>query len=372
MKVKIYYGPRKAFDNFLPENIRPKTLTKLVEISDRERHNIIIETPNNAKEKKKKKKFKNVIATTEEYSLLSDGGLNGLITLLDEFAIENVYFQNPPSSIVNQLEKVYEKVSKENYVYKNISFEMLKTFSEKFTSEILGQEEAKDRLLVNLYQVAKSYNRGKPLVLMLYGPTGVGKTETAKLLASVLGEKLFRKQFSMFHTDSSANYIFGASHNSSSLSRDLLERESNVILFDEFDKPNNVFYSAFYQLFDEGEFKDKNYKVNLRNSIIFCTSNFTSENQIRQVLGDAIYSRFDGFIEYRNLTLTVINQLISKSFHNLVNSLDTADRAIINEQKYLKELQSNSSGLKNARELDKFVKEYVFTEILKKSFFKKV
>lgn len=369
MKVKIYYGPRRAFDEFLPENIRPKTLTKLVEISDRERRNIRIETSNSEKEKKQKKSFKNVIATTEEYSLLSDSGLSGLITLLDEFTIENIYFQNPPSSIVSQLEKVYENVDKESYVYKNISFETLKTFSGKFTSEILGQERAKERLLVNLYQVAKSYNKGKPLVLMLYGPTGVGKTETAKVLASVLEERLFRKQFSMFHTDSFADYIFGASHNSSSLSRDLLERESNVILFDEFDKPNNVFYSAFYQLFDEGEFKDKNYRVNLRNSIIICTSNFTNENQIKQALSDAIYSRFDGFIEYKALTKTIVEQLIVKSLHNLVNSLDAVDKEKINEQKYLKDLLSKSSGLKNVRELNRFVKDYVFADILRKSNF---
>ena len=361
MKIEIYYGPRKAFDKILPDGIRPKTLTKLVEISDHERRNVHVELPDGVKGKKQKQSFKNVIATTEEYSLLSDSGLNGLITLLDEFTIENIYFQNPPSSIVGQLEKVYEKISIDSYSYKNIQTETLKTFANKFASEILGQEKAKKKLLVNLYQLAKNYNKGKPIVLMLYGPAGVGKTETAKLLSSVLGQHLFRKQFSMFHTNSFAEYIFGASHNSSSLSRDLLERESNIILFDEFDKPENMFYSAFYQMFDEGKFEDKNYQVNLKNSIIFCTSNFTNEGQIKQVLGDAIYSRFDAFIEYKALTKEVVNQLISKSFNKFVNSLDNDDRKRIDEQKCLEVLLSHSSHLQNARELDKFVNEYVFT-----------
>lgn len=92
-------------------------------------------------------------------------------------------------------------------MYKNIQIETLKIFANKFASEILGQEKAKTKLLVNLYQLAKNYNKGKPIVLMLFGPAGVGKTETAKLLSSVLGQHLFRKQFSMFHTNSFADYI---------------------------------------------------------------------------------------------------------------------------------------------------------------------
>ena len=107
MKIEIYYGPRKAFDKILPDGIRPKTLTKLVEISDHERRNVHVELPDGVKGKKQKQSFKNVIATTEEYSLLSDSGLNGLITLLDEFTIENIYFQNPPSSIVGQLSLIH-------------------------------------------------------------------------------------------------------------------------------------------------------------------------------------------------------------------------------------------------------------------------
>lgn len=368
MKIKVFYGPRKAFDEILPKGIRPKTLTKLVEISDYKRHNIYVDYPNKTKENRRKQSFKNVIATTEEYALLSDSGLNGLITLLDEFSIENIYFQNPPSSVVSQLEEVYGKISRDNYLYKNIQTKTLKIFANKFTSEILGQETAKNKLLMNLYQLAKNYNKGKPIVLMLYGPAGVGKTETAKLLSSVLGQHLFRKQFSMFHTNSFADYIFGASHNSSSLSRDLLERESNVILFDEFDKPDNMFYNAFYQMFDEGEFEDKNYQVNLKNSIIFCTSNFTYEGEIKRELGEAIYSRFDAFIEYKALRKEVVKQLISKSFNKLINSLDNDDRKRIDKQECLDILLANSSNLQNARELDKFVNEYAFSRILQATF----
>lgn len=51
-----------------------------------------------------------------------------------------------------------------------------------------------------------------------------------------MGGKLLRKQFSMYQNNESANYIFGGRYNEKSFAQDLLARDSNVLLFDEFDK----------------------------------------------------------------------------------------------------------------------------------------
>ena len=48
------------------------------------------------------------------------------------------------------------------------------------------------------------------------------------------------------------------------LQKDLLGRESDVILLDEFDKANPIFHSAFYQLFDDGIYEDTNYYLELK------------------------------------------------------------------------------------------------------------
>lgn len=56
----------------------------------------------------------------------------------------------------------------------------------------------------------------------------------------------------MMQNQESIDYIFGADHSKNSFARDMLGRESNVILIDEFDKVNPHFYNAFYELFDEG------------------------------------------------------------------------------------------------------------------------
>ena len=68
-----------------------------------------------------------------------------------------------------------------------------------------------------------------------------------------------RIQFSMMQTSEAYDYVFGAEHSKSSFARDMMGRESNVILIDEFDKVNPALYNAFYELFDEGKYVDTNY-----------------------------------------------------------------------------------------------------------------
>lgn len=87
-----------------------------------------------------------------------------------------------------------------------------------------------------------------------------------------------------------------------SFSKDLLDRESNVLLLDEFDKAHPSFHSAFYQLFDEGIYEDQNYKLKLDKSIIICTSNYTNSKDIEEKLGSAIYNRFDKIIHFDDLS----------------------------------------------------------------------
>lgn len=201
-------------------------------------------------------------------------------------------------------------------------------------------------------EVAKGLNFN--LALM---DQALGKTETAKYIAEKLNERLFRKQFSMLHSEEFTSYLFGGKHNQNSFAKELLERESNVILLDEFDKPNPVFYSAFYQLFDEGVFADKNYTVTMKNAIIICTSNFLSEEQIRERLGDPIYSRFDAVIHFTDLQPEAVQKLLDREIDRQYSKLDEEERAIIDSRKIVSLLKTNSYCLSNARQIKKFVRE---------------
>ena len=161
----------------------------------------------------------------------------------------------------------------------------------------------------------------------------------------------------MLHSEEFTSYLFGGKHNQNSFAKELLERESNVILLDEFDKPNPVFYSAFYQLFDEGVFADKNYTITMKNAIIICTSNFLSEDQIRERLGDPIYSRFDAVIHFTDLQPDAVQKLLEREIERQYTRLDEDEQAIIDSRNVVSLLKQNARRLSNARQIKKFVRE---------------
>lgn len=368
--ITIYFGPKVAFEKVIPNNSKKiHGLMELIRQSDKKRNIIYL---NEIKEdKEKKEKIEVLVGKSEEYSMIKEEALNDFVTILEEYKIKDMYFQNPPKLIFEMLKKSYKKkeIKIEYFEFKDIDEKIILEINSKFDTKIIGQNNVKEKLLINLYSNIKKL-KTKPLILMFYGPSGVGKTETAKYLSEILGEKLFRKQFSMYQNNSFSDYVFGESHTASSLARDLLERKSNVILFDEFDKTANIFYSAFYQMFDEGIFVDKNYTVNLKNSIIICTSNFNDLNDIRKTLGEPIYNRFNDFIQYNELSKDIVEKLISIKFLKIYEDLNENDKKNLEDYKdeLLNITLNTSSSIKNVREIDRIIDEVIFYKLINLKF----
>lgn len=166
-------------------------------------------------------------------------------------------------------------------VFKYPNKRNLKSIYLKLNKSIIEQEQGKRSLIESLYQMSVMKD-ANPRVILFLGSSGVGKTETAKTISKALDGKLTRIQISMMHTQEAYNYMLGSEHSRPSFARDLLSRESNLILLDEFDKVDPLLYNAFYQLFDDGYFVGTNYEVDMRKSIIIRTSNFKSENEAKQ------------------------------------------------------------------------------------------
>ena len=184
---------------------------------------------------------------------------------------------------------------------------------------------------------------------MLYGVSGVGKTETAKCISKALGGDLLRIQFSMMQTNEAYNYIFGSEHSKSSFARDLQGRETNIILIDEFDKVNPSFYNAFYELFDDGVYVDTNYEVDLRNSVFICTSNFMSEDEVKHVLGPAMFSRIGCCIRYDELTSAEKEIIVRRWYSECVDKLQPEEKEIIEKSDILDWFIKNIERFDNIR-----------------------
>lgn len=338
--ITIYYGPKKGFEKELPYN--NITLTELISMKEYKKNLIILKSEDN--DNYKKDYIENLVVYSEEYSGITESAIQNFISILNLYHIDNIYLQNPPLQISNQLEKVFKSIIEiKNFKYKKLNKNIFLKINSTFSENIIGQEKVKDNILVALYNMMNSSNN-KPLVIMMYGKSGVGKTETAKYISKVMGQSLFRKQFSMFHSGEFSSYLFGGNNSQSCFAKELMERESNVILLDEFDKANPIFYSAFYQLFDEGIFEDKNYRVDLCNSIIICTSNYNSENEIRDHLGEPIFYRFNKFIRFNDLTNEALIILINKIVDEKYKKLKVSDKKIIdvrNIKKYYVKMYIN-------------------------------
>lgn len=246
--------------------------------------------------------------------------------------------------------------------YPDLSREKLKEVYSNIEKDILGQSNCKKQIISGMYRlIAKANN--KPVVLMIYGPSGVGKTESAKSISKTMGGELLRIQFSMMQTTEAYNYVFGAEHSKGSFARDMMARESNVILIDEFDKVNPAFYNAFYELFDEGRYVDTNYDVNLGQAIFLLTCNFGSEEEIKKILGPAMFSRIGCCIAYEELSTEQKQTIVHNWYESILSVLKADEKEEIEKTDILDWFIKNAERYDNIRILKTKLENAIFDRL---------
>ncbi|MFP7493045.1 AAA family ATPase [Terribacillus saccharophilus] len=350
MNIIIYNGPVDEFTEIVPETNYVSLTTFIAFIDNRtEKKEAIISTLEDAR---------SLVVYSSEYASAMEHFIenfaNYLAIIRMSSNIDTVFLHNPPSSIRKQLKRHQFEIYEESYDYLKISRSDIRTIRDKFNEVVFGQVEARNKILETIFPLTNK-NYDKPIVIMLYGPSGVGKTETAKLINSVMyrDKRIFRKQLSMFQNNEYSNYLFG--DRSNSFAKDLLDRETNVILLDEFDKAHPMFFSAFYEVFEEGSFSDKYYEVDLKNTIIICTSNYTSEEEIELMLGAAISSRFDAHICYDALSDEAKMKIADIAYRNHIEKYDASDRQVIEENNILNKFYLVKDHFDNARNINKII-----------------
>lgn len=364
-KIIIFYGPKVEFLKILSSRSY-NTLTETVREQDQKRNVVTVKNESDEYAPRlEKKHIDTLVAFSDEYSSINEHVILNFLEYINSFDIDNLLLQNPPDRIKKEFEKInIGELEIKYFDYPILTINKLEEIENSFENNILGQNTVKQRLLISLFPLTTD-KYTNPIVILFYGPTGVGKTETSKYLGKIMGGNVLRKQFSMFQHDEVSSYLFGGKNNQSSFARDLLERETNVILFDEFDKANPYFYSAFYQMFDEGIFKDENYEVNLTNTIILCTSNFRSISDIKNRLGEPIYSRINSTIEFFPFNKESIDKIIRQNINLQIQDLDSEYMEIIKSEEIFEELSKSYSGLTNARNIKNNIRDLISIKILK-------
>lgn len=163
--------------------------------------------------------------------------------------------------------------------------EKLLHLEETLRTHIVGQKEAIDAVANTMRRArAGLRNPNRPIGSFLFlGPTGVGKTETAKTLAEVFfgaSAPMLRLDMSEYTGADALARLIGSfeGNKTGTLSSMLRDQKYGVLLLDEFEKTTPEVHNLFLQVLDEGFFSDMHgKKVNARNVIIIATSNAGSD-----------------------------------------------------------------------------------------------
>ncbi|MGU8959219.1 AAA family ATPase [Clostridium perfringens] len=365
-EVVVFWGSNRDFDKLLEERLLDNEDT--IPFMELIQHYNARLRPNESGVKesslRKNIEVENCICRSDDYGSVLEHVLSNFVNIVSlNHNINRLFVQNPPKKVLKSLKSTFGKEIEYKYSeHKKITVNLLKKIYKNLNKGIFGQDKCKKQLISGIYRLTKN-NSYKPVVFLLYGPSGVGKTESARIISNSLGGKLLRVQFSMMQTSEAYNYVFGSEHSRGSFARDMISRESNVILIDEFDKVHPNFYNAFYQVFDEGRYVDANYDVDLKKTIFLCTCNFNSEEEIKQALGPAMFSRIGCCIKYSELISIQKKTIVEKWYENILNELNYDEKKIIMDTNILNWFLDNVERFDNIRILKTKIEQAIFDKL---------
>jgi ATP-dependent Clp protease ATP-binding subunit ClpA len=266
--------------------------------------------------------------------------------------------------------------------------ETLRNLERDLKAMVFGQDRAIEALSAAI-KLARAGLREpeKPIGNYLFcGPTGVGKTEVARQLASTMGIELIRFDMSEYMERHSVSRLLGAppgyvGFDQGGLLTDAIDQHPHaVLLLDEIEKAHPDLFNILLQVMDHGKLTDHNGKsVDFRNVILIMTTNAGASDLAKEAIGfgregregedeDAIKrlftpefrNRLDATIAFAGLTPEIVGRVVEKFVMQLEAQL--ADRNVTIElssaaKEWLAE--RGYDKLYGARPLSRVIQEYI-------------
>ena len=257
-------------------------------------------------------------------------------------------------SIQYELSKLV-KMPVENIAEKESS--NLANLSKNMKANVYGQDEAIDMVVDKVLVAQAGLKRdNKPIGSFVFmGPTGCGKTETAKQLAEQLGVKLVRFDMSEYQEKHAVAKLIGSppgyvgfEENTGLLVTKLQEYPNCVLLLDEIEKAHPDVSQILLQIMDEGSIQGNNGKTaSAKNICLILTTNLGADQAEKNVMGfntsaDTEYddkdmkrffapefrNRLDGTVVFKKLAKEVLIKIVGKFMLDLKTQLKEKDVAL--------------------------------------------
>lgn len=227
----------------------------------------------------------------------------------------------------------------------------LKSLYERISNKVFGQDEAV-RSVVESVQMSKAglLDDNKPLASLLFvGPTGVGKTEVAKVLAQELGVELIRFDMSEYTEKHAVAKLIGSpagyvGYDDGGQLTDVIRKNPNcVLLLDEIEKANQEIYDILLQVMDYARLTDnKGRKADFRNVVLIMTSNagaqyasqasigFTGNvsrgeamlKQVKKTFKPEFINRLSGTVVFHDMDKQMATRILNKKLGELQSKLE--------------------------------------------------
>ena len=223
--------------------------------------------------------------------------------------------QEPVNKLLPNLGNLGEKEHEEDRIKKvtDLHRGAFDTFIDSFNQNLIGHSYFKERLrysLKNFIALNKAKEQ-KVLSVFLYGASGIGKTEVARLIASGLQDDCYlaKINFQNYSSQDALNSLIGSPAgyvgcNNGELSEKIEKSKVGVLLCDEFEKTTRPVFSFFLELLEEGRFTDSMAReYDMDGYVIIFTSNILNEAEYKKVIPPELQTRFDLVCEFEEPTM---------------------------------------------------------------------
>lgn len=322
-----------------------------------------------------------------------------VIDIIDEVA---TYVKTEKNKNTVELEDVKEIISKQTNIpiskMQEEELQKITNLEEILNSKVIGQDEAIEKVakVIKISKAGLNPNKKPYGVFLFLGPTGVGKTYLAKVLAETLfdsEENLIRLDMSEFKEKHEVSKLLGAPPGYIGFDKDgiltlaIKKNPYAIILLDEIEKAHPEVFDIFLQVFDEGKLKDSKGRTlifydtviimtsNIGSSLIFDLLNnnpsITSEElkkavlpEIMKFLRPEIVNRIDEIIVFKPLDKENVKRIIELELEQISKKIEESGDSIIfteNIKNYILENGFNFSF--GARNIKRFIQSEILSKI---------